>query len=299
MQYGLFEIDFKGYLKFWLAWGATMNSQIIWNVRNDFLKELSLSAKSVFLIFLFFLGFFSVSPLWGGELSHTIEVVKPSIVGIATFQKTRSPAINFMGTGFAVGDGSLVVTNAHVVPEVMDSSKMESLIVIVARSGKEPEVRNTVQVARDKEHDLVLLRISGDPLPAMQLGDSGTAREGQEFVFTGFPIGMVLGFHPVTHRGTLSSITPIVLPALNTKRLDAKNIIQLQKSAFQVFQLDGTAYPGNSGSPLYDPGTGIVYGIVNMVLVKGLKETALSQPSGISYAIPGNYIRDLLQRKEQ
>ena len=275
-----------------------MNSQIIWNVSNDFLEELSLSAKSVFLRFLFFLGFFFVSPLWGGELSHTIEVVKPSIVGIATFQKTRSPAVNFMGTGFAVGDGSLVVTNAHVVPEVMDSSKMESLIVIVARSGKEPEVRNTVQVARDKEHDLVLLKISGDPLPAMQLGDSGTAREGQEFVFTGLPIGMVLGFHPVTHRGMLSSITPIVLPALNTKRLDAKSITQLQKSAYPVFQLDGTAFPGNSGSPLYDPDTGLVYGILNMVLVKGLKETALSQPTGISYAIPSNYVRDLLQRKE-
>jgi serine protease Do len=279
--------------------GVTMNSQFIWNVRNDFLEELSLSAKSVFLIFLFFRGFFFVNPLWGGELSHTIEVVKTSIVGVATLQRARSPAINFMGTGFAVGDGSLVVTNAHVVPEVMDSSKMESLVVIIARSGREPEVRNTVQVAHDKEHDLVLLRISGEPLPAMELGDSGTVREGQAFAFTGFPIGMILGFHPVTHRGMLSAITPIVLPALNTKRLDAKSITQLQKSAFLVFQLDGTAYPGNSGSPLYDPDTGIVYGIVNMVLVKGLKETALSQPSGISYAIPGNYIRDLLQRKEQ
>lgn len=275
-----------------------MNSKIIWNVRNDFLEKFSLNVKSFFLFFLFFRGFFFVSPLWGGELSHTIEGVKPSIVGIATFQKTRSPAVNFMGTGFAVGDGSLVVTNAHVVPEVMDSNTMESLVVIVARSGKEPELRSTVRVAFDKEHDLVLLRISGEPLPAMELGDSGTAREGQVFAFTGFPIGMILGFHPVTHRGMLSSITPIVLPALNTKHLEAKNIAQLQKSAYPVFQLDGTAYPGNSGSPLYDPDTGIVYGIVNMVFVKGLKETALSQPSGISYAIPSNYVRDLLQRKE-
>jgi serine protease Do len=275
-----------------------MSSQIIWNVRNDFLKNLSLNAKSFSLIFLLWGEFIFISSLWGGELTRTIESIKPSIVGIATFQKTRSPPVNFMGTGFAVGDGSLVVTNAHVVPEVMDSNKMESLVVIVARSGKEPEARNAVRVAHDKEHDLVLLRISGEPLPAMQLADSDAAREGQMFAFTGFPIGMILGFHPVTHRGMLSTITPIVLPALNTKRLDAKNIIQLQKSAFQVFQLDGTAYPGNSGSPLYDPDTGVVYGIVNMVLVKGLKETALSQPSGISYAIPSNYVRDLLQRKE-
>lgn len=74
-------------------------------------------------------------------------------------------------------------------------------------------------------------------------------------------------------------------------------IAQLQKSPYTVFQLDGTAYPGSSGSPLYDPETGVVYGIINMVFVKGLKETALSQPSGITYAIPSNHIYNLLQQK--
>lgn len=243
-------------------------------------------------------GFFPASPLSAAELVQTIERIKPSIVGIATFQKTRSPATTYMGTGFVVGDGSLVVTNAHVVPEVIDSNKLESLVVIVAKDGLEPELRSAVRVALDKEHDLVLLKISGAALPAMALGDSGTAREGQAFAFTGFPIGVVLGFHPVTHRAMLSSITPIVLPVRNSRDLKGKNIAQLQKSAYPVFQLDGTAYPGNSGSPLYDPDSGLVYGVVNMVLVKGLKEMALSQPSGISYAIPSNHVRDLMQRKE-
>lgn len=261
-------------------------------------QKFSLNVKGFFLCFLFFPGFFFAGPLWADELPRTIERIKPSIVGIATFQKTRSPAVNFLGTGFAVGDGSLVVTNAHVVSEAVDSNKMMSLVVIVAKSNKETELRGAVRVALDKEHDLLLLKITGEPLPAMELGDSGAAREGQVFAFTGFPIGMVLGYHPVTHRGMLSSITPIVLPALNTKRLGAKNISQLQKSAFPVFQLDGTAYPGNSGSPLYDPDTGIVYGVINMVLIKGLKESALSQPSGITYAIPSSYVRDFLQRKE-
>ncbi len=62
---------------------------------------------------------------------------------------------------------------------------------------------------------------------------------------------------------------------------------QLQKPRYAVFQLDGTAYPGSSGSPLYDPETGLVYGVINMVFVKGTKEAALSNPSGITYAIPG------------
>jgi S1-C subfamily serine protease len=64
-----------------------------------------------------------------------------------------------------------------------------------------------------------------------------------------------------------------------------------------IFQLDGTAYPGNSGSPVYDASTGKVLGVINAVFVKGLKETAITAPSGITYAIPSNYVRDLLQKK--
>ena len=62
-----------------------------------------------------------------------------------------------------------------------------------------------------------------------------------------------------------------------------------------MFQLDGTAYPGNSGSPLYDPADGTVYGIINCVFIQGTREAAISRPSGITYAIPGVYIRELLR----
>ena len=115
--------------------------------------------------------------------------------------------------------------------------------------------------------------------------------------FTGFPLGMVLGLHPVTHRAMLSAITPVVLPSLSARKLDARMIARLQKAPFAVFQLDGTAYPGNSGSPVYDAGSGVVLGIINMVFVKGLKETAITNPSGITYAIPSSYAHALLQQK--
>jgi hypothetical protein len=36
--------------------------------------------------------------------------------------------------------------------------------------------------------------------------------------------------------------------------------------------------------------------VVNSVFVKGAKETVLTDPSGISYAIPATYIRALLDR---
>jgi serine protease Do len=237
------------------------------------------------------------SPLWASELVKTIENIKPSIVGVGTVQRTRSPQVNFLGTGFVLDDGFHVVTNAHVVPEVLDVVNKESYIIITGK-GNEPELRAATVAAIDKDHDLALLKISGTALPAMELGDASRVREGQALMFTGFPIGMILGFYPVTHKAMVSAITPIILPAHNSRQLNAKMIGQLQKPRYAVFQLDGTAYPGNSGSPLYDPETGLVYGVINMVFVKGAKEPALSNPSGITYAIPGTYIRDLLERRK-
>jgi serine protease Do len=39
-----------------------------------------------------------------------------------------------------------------------------------------------------------------------------------------------------------------------------------------------------------------VLGIINMVFVKGTKETALTQPSGITYAIPASHLQALLAK---
>jgi hypothetical protein len=40
-----------------------------------------------------------------------------------------------------------------------------------------------------------------------------------------------------------------------------------------------------------------VIGVVNMVFVKGTKESALERPSGITYAIPSRYLIELLKAK--
>jgi S1-C subfamily serine protease len=183
-----------------------------------------------------------------------------------------------------------------VVPEFLNTENRETLGIVIAR-GDEIEFRPAVLVSRDRAHDLAHLRISGAPLHALKLGDSDGVAEGQDLAFTGFPLGMVLGLHPATHRALLSAITPIVMPSLSSRQLDPKMIAQLQRAPFSIFQLDGTAYPGNSGSPVYDPADGTVLAVINMTFVKGLKENAITNPSGISYAIPVNFVRDLLQQK--
>ena len=41
----------------------------------------------------------------------------------------------------------------------------------------------------------------------------------------------------------------------------------------------------------------MVLGIVNMVLVKGSRESALSSPTGISYAIPISHLAELIRTR--
>lgn len=235
-------------------------------------------------------------PALGASLPDTAAAVKKSIVGVGTYQKTRSPATVFVGTGFVVGDGLSVITNAHVVPDILNGTRLEELGVVVGK-GEQIAFRPATLVALDREHDLAHLRLNGAPLPPLVLGDDAQVLEGQELAFTGFPLGMNLGLFPATHRALLAAITPVVRPSLNSRGLDARAIAQLQRSSFQVFQLDATAYPGNSGSPLYDPASGTVVGVINAVFVKGLKESAISAPSGITYAIPVRHVHALLQRK--
>lgn len=230
------------------------------------------------------------------DMVDVIKRVKPAVVAVGTFQQTRSPAAEFRGTGFAIGDGLSIITNAHVLPPALNSGQNEMLGIITGE-GANPTFRVASVAGVDREHDLAHLRISGAPLPVLALQDSERVEEGQELGFTGFPLGMLLGMRHVTHRAMLSAITPIAIPAANARQLDAKTIAQMQRSPFAVFQLDATAYPGNSGSPVFDPKTGGVVGIINMVYVKGVKENAISNPSGITYAIPGKYISRLVDGK--
>jgi serine protease Do len=238
----------------------------------------------------------SVSAQALADAPRTIERVKGSVVAVGTFQRTRSPAFRFLGTGFAVGDGATIVTNAHVLPATLDAEKLETIAILIAGKGRDAQLRPATRGATDAAHDLALLRIEGAPLPPLAVRDSDGVREGEAILFTGFPIGNVLGPHPATHRGMVAAITPIVIPTANSSQLDPRVVRQIASGPFPVFQLDATAYPGNSGSPVYAPGTGDVVGVVNMVFVKGTKESALTQPSGITYAIPSRHLVELMKR---
>jgi serine protease Do len=238
------------------------------------------------------------------DLPAVIERVAPSVVGIGTAFPPRvptggKPTRRLLGSGFAVntGDRHYVVTNAHVIPDDLDTVNLEQLVVFTGR-GTLASQRVATVVARDEEHDLALLRYQGTPLPALSLAADTMIRAGEVVAFTGFPIGAVLGLYPATHSGIVAAITPAARVADRGAQLTPQQMRRLRRP-YDVYQLDAIAYPGNSGSAVYSAETGEVIGVVNSVFIKETRENLLARPSGITFAIPVRHLRALLAAQAQ
>src|SRR5512135_923501 len=105
----------------------------------------------------------------------TIDRVKGSVVAIGTFERTRTPPFQFKGTGFAVGDGTIIVTNSHVVSAALDPARLEVLAILLPAAGKDQvQVREAKRLSVDVDSDLALLKIERPGLPALKLRDSDT-----------------------------------------------------------------------------------------------------------------------------
>lgn len=241
---------------------------------------------------------------WTGAAGATplpdiVATARPSVLPVGTFNATASPRFGFRGSGFVVadarGEGTLVATNFHVLPAGADTDSGPRMAVLPVRGSTDGQARLARVVATDRVRDLALLKVDGPALPFLPLADAGAAREGQGIALMGFPIGGVLGYAVVTHRGIVSSVTTGALPAPTASQLDPRAVSRLRQGNFELLQLDATAFPGNSGGPVLDAETGRVLGIVSMVLVKGSRESALSSPTGITYAVPVAYLRELLR----
>ena len=133
-------------------------------------------------------------------------------------------------------------------------------------------------------------------MPPLKLDKSRQIDDGTDVAFTGFPIGAVLGLYPATHRGGIAAYTPVATPSVNASKITIAMMKRLREPYF-VYQLDATAFPGNSGSPVYELENGSVVAIINKVFVQQTKEAAITNPSGITYAIPVKYLKILAKSK--
>jgi len=225
-----------------------------------------------------------------------VTTVKKSVVGVGLYNPLNAPRFQLRGTGFAIrnlGSKTLIATNHHVVNgEGFDDAK--SQISVHVGEGKHARYYTAKLMKQNERADVAIIEVD-TRLPVLKLVNaSHKSPAGTEIIQAGLPIGSVLGLYKSVHKGIVSAYVPMAIPQQNASQLTIEVIKQLRNPLF-VYQLDVTAYPGNSGSPIVDVSTGKVIAILNSVLVKKTKEHVLSDPSGISYAIPAKEIHNLLK----
>ncbi len=164
------------------------------------------------------------------------------------------------GTGFFISQDGMIVTNKHVVND------SEADYTVITSDG---EKHNAKILAKDPVNDLAVLKIDGNNLPILELGNSDNIKIGQ----TAIAIGNSLGeFSNTVSRGIISGL--------------GRNVTAFSGNYFQqeeltnIIQTDAAINPGNSGGPLLDI-NGKVIGI-NVAIVQGAEN--------IGFAIPSNQI---------
>jgi len=163
-----------------------------------------------------------------------------------------------LGSGFIIDPAGLVVTNNHVI-----DGADEITVTLADNSTLKAKV-----VGRDETGDIALLKVTPDkPLPAVEFGDSDSAKVGNWVLAIGNPFG--LG----------GSVTAGIVSARG------RNIHQGPYDDF--IQTDAAINRGNSGGPLFDM-DGKVIGM----------NTAIYSPSGgsigIGFSIPANMVKNVV-----
>ncbi len=216
---------------------------------------------------------------------------KDRVVSVGVYDRLKRPTLLYMGSGFFVGDGHHVATNAHVVDAVLKHSDAQHMRVFL-KSDRAPHGRPAQVVAIDRLHDVAILKVAGRKSPTFSL-DIKRPMTGRGICVMGYPIGAILGFEPLFHDGTISAVVPAVKPMPRGVKLTERLKKHIQ-NPYNMYQLNIIMYPGNSGSVLIDTRTRKAIGIINSVMGRGIREHLVSHPTGISYAIPSKWIKRLL-----
>jgi len=172
------------------------------------------------------------------------------------------------GTGSIIQSDGLVLTNAHVVIEEQTGKPFARLSVFLKPARVTGESKTDLSrmlrakvVAYSQPLDLALLKLDGvtEPLPVVDVSESGRARIGDRVVAIGHP-----------EQGGLWTLTTGVISA----EVDNFNGVKGK----HVFQTETGLNRGNSGGPLLD-GEGRMIGVntaIARVASDGLAITSIS-----------------------
>ena len=195
-----------------------------------------------------------------------VAATTPSVVTVTSDIQTMTPfgtqQGRAIGTGFVVRSDGYILTNHHVVANA-------SSVSVTLPNG---EAHPATVVAQDEEHDLAVLKIHADGLPALTLGQSNDVEIGETVVAIGFALDLSGG--PTVTSGIVSSLD---------RSVDVQDMSG-PRSYHDLLQTDAALNHGNSGGPLLSL-DGRVIG-VNVAGGDGVEN--------IGFAIPIDVARPLL-----
>jgi serine protease Do len=170
------------------------------------------------------------------------------------------------GSGFIISEDGYVVTNHHVV---------EDADTVTVRM---PDRREFVAevVGLDPRSDLALLRIDGEGLPYLKLGEDDALQVGEWVLAIGSPFGLDY------------SVTAGIVSAKG-RSLPTRS----RENYVPFIQTDVAINPGNSGGPLFNL-DGEVVGVNSQIFT-----TRAGGSIGLSFAIPVNVLRNVVTQLKE
>lgn len=111
------------------------------------------------------------------DLADTVARVKPSVVIVGTYRATDAPRFRLRGTGFVVGNGNLVATSFHVIPDASENQADRALVVQVRGENDQLSMRQATVLESDRARDLAIMQIEGPAVAPLTVRDSDTVRD--------------------------------------------------------------------------------------------------------------------------
>jgi S1-C subfamily serine protease len=209
-----------------------------------------------------------------GSVAGIAKRVGPAVVSIAVTTRNEYD----VGSGVVIDKHGYVLTNNHVVAAAA-SDRSASIVVTFS---DEATAQGAI-VGRDPISDLAVLKVPDDKLTVATLGDSAKLAVGDPVVAIGSPLGL----QGTVTQGIVSALHRAVHVFADGGNSDAY---------LDAIQTDAAINPGNSGGALVDA-AGAVVGINAAAALATSDPSGGQTPtSGIGYAIPINYARDIAQQ---
>ena len=183
---------------------------------------------------------------------------------------TGGPNPDSSGSGFVIGRGGSIVTNAHVV----GSAKTVSV------KFSDSKVATAKVAGTDPSTDIALLLVDPDGLNlhALELGSSKDVEVGDPALAIGNPFGL---------ERTLTT------GVISAKQRQIPSL-QAGFAIGDVLQTDASINPGNSGGPLLDA-RGRVIGVNAQIRTSSTGDGGVSN-TGIGFAVPVDTLKEVIPR---